>query len=259
MSNSGLEIVNPRDAIRCTDKTFTLIDHYFISKDQIIAYNVTTTRFDSDHFLVIFESNLSLKSEIDNIITIGNFRLLSCSKFKRDLALAEWWKVYQCQNGNNIFVSFFDIFEKNVEKQAPIQTVKKRGEFKNSKLWLTQEMKHLIARKHFLFNKWKKSPESETYKEFRRLRILVKRTIREAHNDFRINFFQKLTTSKGQWKFIKQKICPSEKSVKVDEIRLESGAKGTKKYRQLKISSISPKNNVKYLNRSFGNIGVFKS
>ena len=58
-SNLGLEIVNLRDATRCTDKNFTLIDHCFISKDQIIAHNVTTTLFNTDHFLVISESNLS--------------------------------------------------------------------------------------------------------------------------------------------------------------------------------------------------------
>ena len=57
-SNSGLEIVNLWDATRCTDKTFTLIDHCFVSKDQIIAYIVTTTPFNSDNFLVTFESNL---------------------------------------------------------------------------------------------------------------------------------------------------------------------------------------------------------
>ena len=71
-SKSGLEIVNLRVATRCTDKTITFIDHCFISNDQIIAYNVKTRPFTSDHFLVIFGSNLSLKSEIDNIITIRN-------------------------------------------------------------------------------------------------------------------------------------------------------------------------------------------
>ena len=119
-SNSGLEIVNLRDSTRGTDKTFTLIDHCFVSKDQIIAYNVTTTPFNSDHFLVIFESNLSLKSESDKIITIRNFLLFSSSKFNRDLALAEWCRMYQCENGNNMFDSFLDFFEKIVEKQAPI-------------------------------------------------------------------------------------------------------------------------------------------
>ena len=116
-----------RDATRCTDKQITLIDHCFISEDQIIAYNVTTTPFNYDYLLVIFKSNLSLKSEIDNIIPIRNFRLFSRSKFNRDLALAEWWRMYQCQNGNNMFDSFIDIFEKIVEKHAPIQTVKKGG------------------------------------------------------------------------------------------------------------------------------------
>ena len=124
-SNSGLEIVNLRDATRCTDRTFTLIDHCFVSKDQIIAYNVTTTLFNFDHFLVIFASNLSLKSEIDNIITMENFRLFSRFKFNRDLALAEWCRMYQCENGNDMFDSFIDIFEKVVEKYSPIQTVKK--------------------------------------------------------------------------------------------------------------------------------------
>ena len=80
-SNSGLEIVNLRDANRGTDKTFTIIDHCLVSKDQIIAYNVTTTPFNSNHFVVIFGSNPSLKSESDNIITMRNFRLFSRFKF----------------------------------------------------------------------------------------------------------------------------------------------------------------------------------
>ena len=32
-SKSGLGIVNLRDETRCTDKTFTLIDHCFVSRD----------------------------------------------------------------------------------------------------------------------------------------------------------------------------------------------------------------------------------
>ena len=62
-----------------------------------------------------------------------------------------------------------------------------------------------------------------------------------------MNFFQKLPTSKEQGKFIKQRISSSEKSVKVDEIRLESGE-----------ISREPKNVVNCLNRSFANLGVFK-
>ena len=62
-----------------------------------------------------------------------------------------------------------------------------------------------------------------------------------------MNFFQKLPTSKEHWKFIKQKIGPSEKSVKVDEIRLESGE-----------FSREPVNIVNFLKRSFANLGVFK-
>ena len=80
---------NVGDATRFTDKTFTPIDHYFISKDQIMAYRVTTTPFNSECFLVIFQSKLSLKSESDNLITIKTF-------------------------------------EKIVERHAPIHTVKKQ-------------------------------------------------------------------------------------------------------------------------------------
>ena len=108
--------------------------------------------------------------------------------------------MYQCENANDMFDLFLEMFEKNVEQHAPFQSVKKGGEeiYKNSKPWLTQELKHLFAQKHFLFNKWKKNPDSETYKELKRLRYLVNRRIREAHNNFFINFFQKLSTSKEQ-------------------------------------------------------------
>ena len=74
-----------------------------------------------------------------------------------------------------------------------------------------------------MFNKWKKRPDSETYKEFKRLRNLVNRRLREAHSNFCISFFQKLPTGKEHWKFIKQKISTSEKSVNVDEISLNGG------------------------------------
>ena len=88
-----------------------------------------------------------------------------------------------------------------------------------------------------------KIPDSETYKEFKRLRNLVNGRLKEAHN-FCINFFQKLPKSKEQWKFIKQKTSPNEKSVKVDEIRLDSGE-----------ISREPKNIVNCLNRCFQRFG----
>ena len=113
-----------------------------------------------------------------------------------------------------MFDSLIDILKKIVEKHAPIQTVKRGGEnFKSSKPWITQELKHLFDQSIFLINKWRKSPDSETYKEFKRLRNFVNRRLREAHNGFCINFLQKLPTSKEQWTFIKQKIKPSENSV----------------------------------------------
>ena len=64
------------------------------------------------------------------------FRLFSHSKFNRDIALAQWCRMYQCENGNDMFDTFIDTFEKIVKKHAPIQTVKKVGEsFKSSRPW----------------------------------------------------------------------------------------------------------------------------
>ena len=60
-------------------------------------------------------------------------------------------------------------------------------------------------------------------------------------------FLPKLPTSQEQWKIIKQKASPSERSVKVDEIRLDSGDILRK-----------PKNIGNCLNRSFANLAVFK-
>ena len=89
-----------------------------------------------------------------------------------------------------------------------------------------------------------KDPDSEKYKEFKRLRNLANRRLREAHNNFCVNFFQNLPTSKQQWRFIKQKTSPNERIVKVD---VDSGE-----------ISREPKNIVNCLNRSFANLGVFK-
>ena len=108
-------------------------------------------------------------------------------------------------------------------------------------------MKHLIAQKNFLFNKRKKIPDSETYREIKCLRKLVNRRLWEAHNKYCITFFRKLPRGKEQWKFIKQGTSPSERIVKVDEVRLDSGE-----------ISREPKNIVNCLKKAFDNLGVFK-
>ena len=92
-----------------------------------------------------------------------------------------------------------------------------------------------------------KSPDSETYKDFNRLRNLVNRRLREAHHNFFINSFQKLPTNKKKRKFIKQKISPSDKKCQGwwNQIRELWIFKGTK-------------NIVYCLNRSIANLGVFK-
>ena len=126
-----------------------------------------------------------------------NFQLFSRFKFNRDFALADWFRMYQCENGNDKFDSFINIFEKIVENYAPMSVTKGGETYKNSKPWLTQELNHLIAQKHFLFNKCRKIPDNETYREFKRLRNLVKKRLREAHNNSCINFFQKLQTRRN--------------------------------------------------------------
>ena len=57
-----------------------------------------------------------------------------------------------------------------------------------------------------------KTPDSETYKEFKRLRKLVNRRLSEAQINSCINFLQNPPTSKEQWKFFKKNISTSEKT-----------------------------------------------
>ena len=67
--------------------------------------------------------------------------------------------MYQCENGNDLFDSFIDTFEKIVEKHAPIQTVTgiwvfiRRLEQKNSKL--DRMSKQILEWTRLFFNAYK--------------------------------------------------------------------------------------------------------
>ena len=136
--------------------------------------------------------------------------------------------------------------KKLLRNSHQLRLLKKGGIFKSSMTWLTQEFKHLIGQKHFLFNKWKKIPYSETYKEFKGVRNLVNRKIREAHNNFCINFFQNYQQVRNKGNSLSRRPV-RVKNAKIDEIRLECGE-----------ISREPQNIVNCLNRSFANLGVFK-
>ena len=96
--------------------------------------------------------------------------------------------------------------------------------------------------KTFFVQQMEKSPDSETYNEFKRVRNLVNRRLREVNIYFCINLFRKLSKSTEQRTFFEQRISPSERGVHFDEIRLDSGE-----------NSRDPKNFTNCLNGSFAN------
>ena len=83
-----------------------------------------------------------------------NMKFFSGEKFNRDLAFADWRPMYQEENCDEMFTNFNEIFQSILDQHAPIQicdsSIKQNK--KSDKPWISEELKKLIAEKHYKFS-----------------------------------------------------------------------------------------------------------
>ena len=199
-----------------------LIDHSFISKNQLFEASVLESTLGVDHFTIVYQSSFKIDhSDKKRQFLIRNTKKYSRSNFNRDIALQDWSPMYQINEPNEMFLKFIEMFENILRCHAPLKLVESSTK-KQQKQWLTKELRGLINEKHRLFNAWKKNPKSEVYNIYKSLRNSVNRKLKKAADDYTKNFFQQLPTSREQWKFIKNRINSNSQIEKIDKLREDS-------------------------------------
>ena len=221
-ANNELCYVNETEATWTNGEKYSLIDHCFISKNQLFEASVLESTLGVDHFTIVYQSSLKIDhSDKKRQFLIRSTKKHSRSNFNRDIALQDWSPMYQINEPNEMFLKFIEIFEIILSCHAPLKLVESSTK-KQQKQWLTKELRGLINEKHRLFNAWKKNPKSEIYNIYKSLRNSVNRKLKKAADDYTKNFFQQLPTSREQWNFVKNRINSNSQIEKIDKLREDS-------------------------------------
>ena len=153
----------------------------------------------------------------DTYLFRRNMKLFLGEKFNRELAFADWRPMYQEENCDEMFTKFNEIFQSILDHYAPIQicdsSIKQNK--KCDKIWISKELKKLIAEKHHLYNQYKFSRNYDVFDEIKKCRNLMNRKLRDAHHKYSVNFFRQYETSKQKWNFINKKLGNHKQGINV--------------------------------------------
>ena len=89
-----------------------LIDHCFMTKNQIVEWKVCLPPIEVDHNIIFYQSNLEMigRNE-DTYFFRRNMKFFSGEKFNRDLAFADWRPMDREENCDEMFTKLNEVFQ----------------------------------------------------------------------------------------------------------------------------------------------------
>ena len=131
----------------------TLINNIFINNpDQVVTCGNIVSDI-SDHF-----SQFCILKSVKDKVKVNKFKVRNFSQFSADCFNAELSQVYwnaiverKLCDVNDLFSSFYNKFNKLVNKQAPMKTISNRKAKQLSKPWITQGLRTSIEIKNKLY------------------------------------------------------------------------------------------------------------
>ena len=173
----------------------SLIDNILVNIPDHVAVSGNIISDTSDHF----SQFCILRSSRDNIKPvqkkIRDFTRFNETSFLEDLTLINWNSIAEKENEDidKIFSTFYNSYNKIVNKHAPLKQISHRQLRRFSKPWITRGIRTSIKIKNKLFA----SGNRQKYKLYRnKINKLVKASKKQYyHNYFSINF----TNMKKTW------------------------------------------------------------
>ena len=111
-----------------TKKTWTsgeklsLIDHVFISKNQLFETDIIKSILENDHFTIVYQSSLILEWKQQKTEYLKrDKRTYKRIKYNGDIALQDWSLMYKNIGAKKISHKFIEIFQNVLNIRAPLK------------------------------------------------------------------------------------------------------------------------------------------
>ena len=206
--------------MRVRSTSAMLIDNIFINFPEQVLSSGNIISDISDHF----SQFCILKSAVEqpNIGKgkVHDFSKFSSESFTADLSQVNWNKIVERGNGdiNRLFSSFYNRFNKIINKYAPFKTPSNRRIKQLTKPWITKGILASIKVKNKLYM----SGENAKYKYYRNKISTLTRT---SKGQFYLNYFNdNLSNMKKTWEGINNLLNRNKKKpVRINAIKQPTG------------------------------------
>ena len=204
---------------RVTEKSATLIDNIFVNNPSFkyLSGNITTSISDHLPQFIILENFKGSNLKRERIsTTYRDFRYFNIDSFKRDLQEINWNFATENNDIDLGFETFFRLFNKTLDRHAPIKKSTKKEEKIKSKPWITKGIKKSVSIRDKLYketikekNVLTKVLKHEFFKKYRNQIINLLRVSKQTH--YNKYFEENKNNCRAIWIGINEVICPKSK------------------------------------------------
>ena len=169
-------------------------------EDSITHLEVTSPIGKSDHAVITF--NINVATSYDSERTYHAYYKGNYENIRQDMSQIDWHTETASKNIDESWNFFHNKLSGAIERHIP------KLKYKSNKKpqWLNKETKIAIKAKHKAWNKYKKTPTSHNWEDYKNHRNTATNKINEAKSNYETRLAEEVKTNpKGFWAYVKSK------------------------------------------------------
>lgn len=194
---------------RITNTSASIIDLVIISDQYRVSQSGVIPCGFSDHHIIFCTRKINRgQFNKHNVTQIRSLKNYSVTDFEEKLKRQDWFKVINCENANQAWCNFCQMFKAVIDVVAPVKQVRLK---QRTKLWFSGDIINLIRKRDKAQINFKKSLKNDDFLEFKKLRNQTQREINMAKRNFVKNQIEENQSyPKKLWKNLKDLGTPTK-------------------------------------------------
>ena len=201
------DVFKPFYVARSLAHTATLIDNIFFNSTEFFSVSGNLVCDLTDHLPnFLFLNTLSWTS--DNVTRYTrDYSTLAQEDLLLDVQAIQWETMFNKNDINQIFDSFYSVINTTVDKHAPFKKLSKKEAKFQSKPWISQGIRQAIKTKNKLFKRYIRNKSQVNHSRCKIYRNKLKHILNVSKRLYYNEYFSyRVNNVKATWKGIKQLI-----------------------------------------------------
>ena len=205
---------------RVTETTKTLIDLIIVKDKNKISCSGVLDVSIADHKLIYAVYNLKRKKSPPKTIMVRDFKKLDTSAFKKDVRDAPWWVCATFEEVDDVTWCWQTMYKNIADEHLKKRKAKVRAD---SLPWVDRNIRKMMNRRFKLLKKCDGTEKTSLqWQEYRKVRNLVTKSLKEAEANYWRKKFEEVSSSKDFWKTF-HKITNNKVRGKIGPLRANNG------------------------------------